>query len=101
MEHEDVEAQLKEYIKENAYLKQEIRGLKKQLKKAMPQFKIEHNVDIHQILISSFDKDEAQYIPYIIFNLHTKGVEDDWTSFIAQRVYEELSKDVDRDELAL
>lgn len=101
MEHEDVEAQLRECMKENAYLKQEVRGLKKQLKKAMPPFKIKHDVDIHQILISAFDKDEAQYIPYIIFNLRTKGVEDDWTSYIAQRVYEELNRDVGDNELAL
>ena len=57
--------------------------------------------DIHQILISALDKDEAQYIPYIIFNLRTKGVEDDWTSYIAQRVYEELNRDVGDNELAL
>lgn len=100
-DYEDLKSKIEELSKENSYLKQEIRGLKKQIRKAMPRFKMEYNMDIHNIVIYNLDSETLTYSPYIIFNSDIPEIDNDFTKYIAEQVYSELTKNSDENELAL
>ena len=80
-------------------LRQKIRGLKKLLHKVAPAFKIKETSEA--IIIFSLNTHTGKYEEYIVFNLNIRGVDDEYTSFLANECIGSLQELGELYELAL